>query len=252
MAKQTWVAGNWKMNHGPAEAAAFFDDLEASWSGSVSDRAQARIEDGQLNVALFVPSVSLSTAATRAGRCGIQTGAQNAHGKPNGAFTGEVSGPMLKELGVRLALVGHSERRTLFGETDEGVKARAEGLLGQGFTVMICVGETRAQFERGETADVIRRQLIGSVPQDIPGGKILIAYEPVWAIGTGLVAQKEQIQEAHDKISRVCPGKPILYGGSVTPENLPEILTVENVSGVLVGGASLKPASFLKLVQLAG
>lgn len=240
------------MNHGPADAAAFFDGIEAGWRESVSERAHNRIENGQLNVAVFVPSVSIATVAARSGKLGIQTGAQNAHGKPHGAFTGEISGPMLKELGVRLALVGHSERRTLFGETDEGVKARAEGLLSQGFTVMICVGETRAQFERGETTEVLRRQLIGSVPQDVPGGRILIAYEPVWAIGTGLVANAEQIREAHDKISRVCPGKPILYGGSVTPENLPEILEVEHVNGVLVGGASLKPSSFLKLVQIAG
>lgn len=180
-----------------------------------------------------------------------------------GAFTGEVSGPMLQEIGISTVLVGHSERRQYFGETDESVRKRSESLLAQGFKVILCIGETRTEREQNQTQEILKRQLQGALPEAGKGaasylnGQLVLAYEPVWAIGTGLTATPAQAEEAHQFIrelmiqrfgAEAAQKTPILYGGSVTPENVDSLLACPNVDGALVGGASLKPDGFLRLL----
>ncbi|HUP57234.1 MAG TPA: triose-phosphate isomerase, partial [Bdellovibrionota bacterium] len=208
--------------------------------------------------------VSLETAARVVAQFSafpIEIGAQNAHWEKSGAYTGETSGAMLEELRVRGALVGHSERRQHFSETDELVRRRAEGLLAQGFDVILCVGETRAEREGGKTEHVLERQLTAALSGNVAphlNGRLTIAYEPVWAIGTGLNATPEQAEKAQAFVRRQiasiageksAAATPILYGGSVTPENAAELLAGPNIDGCLVGGASLKPDSFLALLS---
>lgn len=241
------IAGNWKMNHGPQETIAFARALQNKWK---PHKAKALV---------FVPAVSLSTALAefKQKRMAISVGAQNVHFEEKGAFTGEISGPMLKELGIEWTLVGHSERRQYFGETDETVKKRSESHLKQGFKVVLCIGETRAEREAGKTETVIETQMKNGLPNEW-SDRLIIAYEPVWAIGTGLTATPEQAQEAHAftrkqlavKYGEAAAQKTlILYGGSVTPENIKGLLAKPDVDGGLVGGASLKPESFLALLE---
>ena len=186
---------------------------------------------------------------TRLAECveaGLRTFAQNVHWEPEGAFTGEISPPMLLALGVRGSLVGHSERRQYFGETDDGVARRTHAALEAGLEVIACVGETLAQREAGETEDVLRRQV--SVLEPHP--RLVVAYEPVWAIGTGLTATPEQAQEAHAFIKSLLE-VPILYGGSVKPDNAEQLLSQPDVDGALVGGASLDVGSFRAICETA-
>jgi len=186
---------------------------------------------------------------TRLAACvetGLRTFAQNVHWAPEGAFTGEISPPMLLALGVRGSLVGHSERRQYFGETDDGVARRTHAALEAGLEVIACVGETLAQREAGETEDVLRRQV--SVLEAHP--RLVLAYEPVWAIGTGLTATPEQAQEAHAFI-RSLLDVPVLYGGSVKPDNAEGLLSQLDVDGALVGGASLDVDSFRAICETA-
>ena len=173
-------------------------------------------------------------------------GAQNVHWASEGAFTGEVSPPMLRELGVYGAIVGHSERRQYFGETDETAGRRARAALDAGLAVIACVGETEAEREAGETEDVLRRQLAVLEPHD----DLVIAYEPVWAIGTGKTATPQLAQEAHAFIKELIPA-PVLYGGSVKPENAAELHSQPDVDGALVGGASLDVESFATICRTA-
>jgi triosephosphate isomerase len=172
--------------------------------------------------------------------------AQNCHWERDGAYTGEVSAPMLRELGVYGTLVGHSERRQYFGETDETTAKRAAAALAEGLHVIACVGETEAEREAGDTADVLRRQ-VAVLEHD---ENLVVAYEPVWAIGTGKTATPDLVREAHELIKSVLD-VPVLYGGSVKPENAAELLGQADVDGALVGGASLDPASFSSLCQIA-
>jgi triosephosphate isomerase len=258
------VAGNWKMNLGPRETAAFFEDFRARAS-ALGPAARAHLASGALVAAVFPPMLSLEAGARAAGQSSVPVavGAQNVHFKKSGAFTGEISGPMLAELGLRWALVGHSERRQYFGETDETARQRAESLLEQGFRVILCIGESRPEREAGRTADVLTTQLRGAIPDRGKGvaayldGRCAIAYEPVWAIGTGLTASPEQAEEAHqlirkqlwDRFGLEAAGRTqLLYGGSVTPDNADALLACPNVDGLLVGGASLKPESFATLL----
>jgi len=186
---------------------------------------------------------------TRLAACvetGLRTFAQNVHWASEGAFTGEISPPMLLALGVRGSLVGHSERRQYFGETDDGVARRTHAALEAGLEVIACVGETLAQREAGETEDVLRRQV--SVLEAHP--RLVLAYEPVWAIGTGLTATPEQAQEAHAFI-RSLLDVPVLYGGSVKPGNAEGLLSQLDVDGALVGGASLDVDSFRAICETA-
>ncbi len=176
----------------------------------------------------------------------IAVAAQNVHWEAEGAFTGEISAPMLRELGVYGAIVGHSERRQYFGETDETVARRARAALDAGLSVIACVGEVEREREAGETEDVLRRQ-VSVLPAD---EQLVVAYEPVWAIGTGRTATPELAQEAHSFIKSILDVR-VIYGGSVKPENAGELLAQRDVDGALVGGASLDVDSFLSICRSA-
>ena len=223
------IAGNWKMHKGAHEARAFAARLR-----HLPDRA------GDVQIVLCPPYVSLQATLQGLGsESRVQVYAQNVHWELEGAFTGEVSSPMLLELGVKGTIVGHSERRQNFGETDETVRLRAEAALEAGLAVIACVGETEREREAGETETVLQRQ----VPDLPEHERLVIAYEPVWAIGTGKTASPEQAQEAHAFVKSLHAG-PVLYGGSVNPENAPSLLAQPDVDGALVGGASLDPTAF--------
>ena len=221
------VAGNWKMFKGPAETVTFLDSFGPP---------------GGVDVVVCPPFTSLGAAVGR----GIDVYAQNVHWAGEGAFTGEVSAAMLLEIGVVGAIVGHSERRQLFGETDDTVRRRCEAALEAGLRVIACVGETEAEREAGETEAVLRRQ-VAAIP---PHEALVIAYEPVWAIGTGKTATPELAQEAHETIKALHETQ-VLYGGSVKPENAAELMAEPAVDGALVGGASLEPGSFAAICRAA-
>jgi triosephosphate isomerase (TIM) len=221
------IAGNWKMFKTRVDTASFCDAFSPPPG---------------VDVVICPPYTSLSESVAS----GLTTYAQNVHWDDEGAFTGEVSAPMLLEVGVAGAIVGHSERRQHFGETDETAWSRAEHALASGLGVIYCVGEVEAEREAGHTEEVLRRQL--SVLQ--AHERLVIAYEPVWAIGTGRTATPEQAQEAHAFIKSLCD-VPVLYGGSVKPENAEELLGQSDVDGALVGGASLEVDSFTAICQTA-
>ena len=229
------IAGNWKMHKGQEEAAAFCRAL----------RDQLEWVDG-VDVAVCPPFLSLGAAVQALAGTDIAVAAQNVHWEVEGAFTGEVSAPMLFELGVYGAIVGHSERRQLFGETDETVGRRAAAALEAGLWVIACVGETEAEREGGETEAVLRRQAAPLRAHE----QLVLAYEPVWAIGTGKTATPEQAQETHAFLHSLID-VPILYGGSVKPDNAGELLGQPDVDGALVGGASLDVESFAAICQAA-
>jgi triosephosphate isomerase len=225
------IAGNWKMFKGPREARDFVAGFEPP---------------GGVNVILCPAYTSLAAVA----ESGVPTYAQNVHWASEGAFTGEVSAPMLLELGVQGSIVGHSERRQHFGETDETVARRTVSALEAGLGVIACVGESEEEREAGQTELVLRLQ-VESI-RDVAGAheRLVIAYEPVWAIGTGKTATPQQAQEAHAFIKSLVD-VPVLYGGSVKPENADELLSLEDVDGALVGGASLDVDSFTAICQTA-
>jgi triosephosphate isomerase len=193
----------------------------------------------------------------------VAWGAQNVHWETSGAYTGEVSASMLRDLGCRFVIVGHSERRTLFGEDDAAVHRKAQAAIGEGLVPILCVGESEGERERGETDSVLTRQIergAGGLEPGGPGG-LVVAYEPVWAIGTGKTATPEQAQAAHRHLRGllervqgpgIAKGLRILYGGSVNPGNAAELLGLPDVDGALVGGASLEAESFLAIVEAAG
>lgn len=253
------VAGNWKMNHGVQETELFFHDLKKEYLTFMELTDSALFEENRLQVCLIPPYLVLerSKALLRDAPFHVTIAAQNAHWETKGAYTGEISGPMLREIGVTTVLIGHSERRQYFGETDQTVKRRAESLLEQGFQVILCLGETREQYESKKTAEVLSRQVQDGTPE-AHHPHLVIAYEPVWAIGTGITATPAQAEEAHTLLRQLFQkrwGKEsaekvsILYGGSVVPENVDALLTSSQVDGVLVGGASLKAKTFLSLIQ---
>jgi len=228
------IAGNWKMFKGPADAGEFCRGL----------RDTALPDD--VDVVIAPPYVSLSAAVQALAGTEIGVFAQNCHWESEGAFTGEVSAPMLRELGVYGTIVGHSERRQYFGETDETVAQRCRAALEGGLQVIACVGETLAEREAGETDAVLRRQVSVLEADD----NLVIAYEPIWAIGTGKTATPEMAQQAHETIKAVLD-LPVLYGGSVKPENAAELMSQPAIDGALVGGASLDVASFAAICQNA-
>jgi triosephosphate isomerase len=228
------IAGNWKMFKGPAEAGEFCRTL----------RDAALPED--VDVVVAPPYVSLAAAVQVLAGTEIGVFAQNCHWAPEGAFTGEVSAAMLRELGVYGAIVGHSERRQYFADTDETVAQRCRAALADGLHVIACVGESLAEREGGETDAVLRRQVGALEPDD----NLVIAYEPIWAIGTGKTATPEMAQQAHETIKELVD-LPVLYGGSVKPDNAAELLSQTAVDGALVGGASLDVESFAAICQAA-
>jgi triosephosphate isomerase (TIM) len=225
------IAGNWKMFKGPTEARAFFDSFERPEGVDV----------------VFCPPFGSLAAAVESG---AQIYAQNVHWEPQGAYTGEISAPMLRELGVAGSLVGHSERRQLFGETDEMVARRARAALDEGLGVIACVGETLEQRESGDTELVLKIQVEAIAFAAGEHDQLVVAYEPVWAIGTGSTASPEQAEEAHSFIKGLLD-RPVLYGGSVKPENAAELLSQPSIDGALVGGASLEPDSFAAICRAA-
>ena len=239
------VAGNWKMN-GLSGSLAEIDAMR---------RAADAGEAGRAELAVCPPATLLAQAAWRLRGGKLILGAQDCAVEPSGAFTGDISAPMLKDAGAAYVIVGHSERRTLHHEPDALVRAKAEAALKAGLTAIVCVGETRAEREAGQAIEVVSRQLRGSLP---PGGgptTVVVAYEPVWAIGTGLTPTRSDVSEMHKAIRALLVEiyrssgalVRILYGGSVKPSNCQEILTLDDVDGALVGGASLKAEDFLAI-----
>ncbi|MBX2860618.1 MAG: triose-phosphate isomerase [Vampirovibrio sp.] len=248
------IAGNWKMFKTTGETRDFLATLHTSLSGFPNANQLPQI-------ALFPPFTALSTAMQVVDELGasqqIRIGAQNMESRENGAFTGEVSARMLTDLSVPLILVGHSERRQYYSETDESVNQKTQAALRHNLTPVVCVGETLEQRESGQTDEVIKTQVItavqGLAPTDFP--LIVLAYEPVWAIGTGKVCEA-------DEANRVCAlirqtlntqanadNTRVLYGGSVKPDNIEELMKKPDIDGALVGGASLDPASFYQLIE---
>ncbi len=249
MERLPFIAGNWKMNKTVAEAIDLAKQLKASLSG---------IEG--VEVAVAPPFTALFVVRKELEGSPIQLAAQNLFWEEKGAFTGEIAPPMLKEVGCHYVILGHSERRQFFGETDETVNRKVRATLSQGLKVIFCIGETLKEREEGKTFAVIERQLPGGL-KDIRKeemGSIVIAYEPVWAIGTGKTATPEQAEEVHGFIRKklvqlyskeIAEGVRIQYGGSVTPENVKGLMGQENIDGALVGGASLKSETFSKIVR---
>jgi triosephosphate isomerase len=249
MARQKFVCGNWKMFKTRSEA----QELVRALAPLVKDAA------GRVQVAVAPPFTALAAAADALAGTNVQLAAQNCHFDAQGAFTGEVSPQMLKDACVTHCIVGHSERRQLFGETDEGVKKKAAALLRAGILPIVCVGETLAEREGGKTLEVVSRQVRGALDglaaADV--ARLTLAYEPVWAIGTGKTATTAQAQEVHaairqllrDLFAGAADEVRIQYGGSVKPDNAAELMAQPDVDGALVGGASLKAADFSQIVK---
>ncbi|MFO0413409.1 MAG: triose-phosphate isomerase [bacterium] len=246
MKTEKLIAGNWKMN-GLGGSLGEVEALRAA----LAETAPA------CRVALCPPATLIERMARVAGE-GIEIGGQDCRAESHGAFTGDVSAAMLRDAGATLVILGHSERRQGHGETDAVVAAKAEAALSVGLEPIICVGETLEQREAGRAVEVVRGQVMASLPAILAEkGAFAVAYEPVWAIGTGLTPSLEQIEAVHRAvraamIERLGPAgaaRPILYGGSVKPDNAREILAVPEVGGALVGGASLKAADFLGIVR---
>ena len=239
------IAGNWKMN-GLGASLAEVEALRAA----LAEAAPA------CRVALCPPATLVERMARVAGQ-GIEVGGQDCRAETHGAFTGDVSAGMLKDAGATLVILGHSERRQGYGETDALVASKAEAAMASGLSPIICVGETLEQREAGRAVEIVRSQIMGSLPQSLAGRDFAVAYEPVWAIGTGLTPTLEQIEEVHravraamiERLGLADAATPILYGGSVKPDNAREILAVPEVGGALVGGASLKAADFLGIIR---
>jgi triosephosphate isomerase len=247
------IAGNWKMNFGPADSRSFFTDF-STHANSVSGKAE---------VLLCVPFISLESAMDASRKVqGIQIGAQNLHFENDGAYTGEISGSMLKSIGVKYVIVGHSERREYFGESDAVVGKKVTMALSAGLTPILCVGEVLAERKSGAQNAVVERQLRGGLAGLTSDqiARTVVAYEPVWAIGTGETASPEQAQEMHAFIrtqlsiladASVAESVRILYGGSMKPSNAAELLGQADVDGGLIGGASMKADSFYAIVETA-
>jgi triosephosphate isomerase len=239
------VVGNWKMNGSLAQLFELHGIADA-----------ARLAGG-VDVAVCPPFTLIAPAMTRGG--GLAIGAQDCHDKDSGAHTGAVSAPMIKEAGGRLAIVGHSERRAEQNESDPMVRAKAEAALRHGLIAIVCVGETEIERAAGDHWQVVERQLAGSLPDDWEGGELVLAYEPVWAIGTGNVATVADVTEMHTAIRKHLVERfgdlggriRILYGGSVKPDNAAELFACPDVDGALVGGASLTAAQFVPIVEAA-
>lgn len=244
--RKTIIAGNWKMNKTPSEAAELAAEI-------------AKIEGAKCEVLICPPFVDLFFAKKAIEGSNVKLGAQNCHWKESGAFTGEISADMLIEMGCDYVIIGHSERRQYFGETDETVNLRTKAALAKGLKVIMCVGELKEERENGTTNAVIERQVTLGL-KDVTKeemANVVIAYEPVWAIGTGLTATKEQAEEVCAFIRSliekaygkdVAEETTIQYGGSMNAKNAAELLSMPDIDGGLIGGAALKPADFAVIV----
>ena len=240
------IAGNWKMN------------------GLASSLAEAKavadgVGDARARVAICPPAILIHRMSQALAGSKVLVGGQDAHGDDSGAFTGDVSAEMLADAGARLVILGHSERRDAYRETDALVSRKVLAALRHGLEPIVCVGETLDQRKAGEALAVVTRQVMGSLPAELADKAFAVAYEPVWAIGTGLTPTIPEIEEVHESIratlnemfGAAAQTAPILYGGSVKPGNAAEILHASEVGGALVGGASLKAADFLAIVRAA-
>ncbi len=237
------IAANWKMNMTQAEAASFVETFLVE----VSESTDVEI----VIVPPFTAIAAVNSALEQAQH--IRVGAQNMHWERSGAFTGEISPAMLRDLFVRYVVLGHSERRTLFGETDEIVNRKVRAAHEAMLRPIVCVGETLEQRERGDVEKILGSQLRGSLAE-LDGKELhetVIAYEPVWAIGTGKTATPEMAHEAHALVKSIYPVERVLYGGSVKPDNAEELLSQDDVDGALVGGASLEVDSFTAICETA-
>jgi len=236
------VAGNWKMNSGRADGLAL--------ARGVAERARA---PHRCDLLVCPPFTLLAMVGKALAGSGVALGGQDCHPSPSGAFTGCISAEMLKDAGCSHALVGHSERRHTCGETDADVRAKTEAAWRAGLVAIVCVGETRAGREAGQAREIVCGQIAGSIPDGATAEQLIVAYEPVWAIGTGLTPTTADIAEIHAAIRGELPaGTRILYGGSVNPKNAAEILALEEVDGALVGGASLKADDFWAIAEACG
>jgi len=239
------VAGNWKMNGLTASLAEIKAMREAVDAGKA----------GAAELAVCPPATLLAQAAWALKGGKVSLGAQDCHAQASGAFTGDIAAPMIKDAGASYVIVGHSERRQYHGETDAAVKAKAEAALKAGLIAIVCVGETRAEREAGKAIAVVSTQVRGSLPAGGAPETVVVAYEPVWAIGTGLTPTPADVAEVHAAIRKLlgevygAQGAKlrILYGGSVKPANAKELLGLANVDGALVGGASLKAVDFMAI-----
>ena len=242
------IAGNWKMN-----------GLEASLDEARAVAAAVEAHPAAARVAICPPATLIHRLADVLAGSGVAVGAQDCRAEASGAFTGDIAPEMLAEAGADLVILGHSERRAGYGETDAIVAAKVEGALRAGLEPIVCIGETLARREAGETLAVVTGQTRGSLPASLAGKAFCLAYEPVWAIGTGLTPTLEQIDEVHTALRATLvelfgedgARVPILYGGSVKPSNAKEILALADVGGALVGGASLKAEDFLGIIEAA-
>lgn len=245
MSRRPFIAANWKMNKTVSEAVSFVEAF-LPLVISVSDA----------DIVIAPTFISLSSMASKLKGTNVLLSAQNCFYEEKGAFTGEVSPVQLKDLGCDYVIIGHSERRQFFSDTDDVVNKKIKSALKNGLKVIMCIGETLAERNGNQTFDVLKRQIVGGL-KDVELKDIVVAYEPVWAIGTGVTATPEQAQEAHRFIRSeikslygegASEAVRILYGGSVTPETVDSLMLLADVDGALVGGASMKPESFSKIV----
>jgi triosephosphate isomerase len=251
MTRRPYIAGNWKMFKTTSETHAYIGEFLPKLPSDLS-----------IDVSICVPFTSLAAAAAAAGDSPLRVCAQNMHWEDEGAYTGEVSGPMLTEIGIHGVVLGHSERRQQFGETDRALQEKVPAAFRHGLEPILCVGETEEERENDETQRRLRHQVqeaLEKVPDD-QLGDVVIAYEPIWAIGTGKVATPEIAQDAcgfvralvGDRSKAAAERVRVLYGGSVKPGNAAELLALPDIDGALVGGASLDPSGFAEIVAAAG
>ena len=237
------AAGNWKMNG----SLAALDEIRALLADHPAPGC---------DMLICPPATLLAPMAALAAESGLAVGGQDCHAKPSGAHTGDISAPMLRDAGATYVILGHSERRADHGESDADVHAKTRAAWEAGLIAVVCVGETESQRDAGQTLDVVGTQLSGSLPEGATAANTVLAYEPVWAIGTGRTPTLEQIAEVHGfmresltaRFGAEANGMPLLYGGSVKPSNAAEIFAIADVDGALVGGASLKAADFGAIV----
>lgn len=241
------VAGNWKMNGGREQLAVINQIAEASEDDAFSE----------IDMLICPPATLLYVATTLTEDVPLEIGAQDCHAHKSGAHTGDISADMVADCMGSMVIVGHSERRTDHGETNEMVAAKAQAVINAELTAIVCIGETETERKAGQTLDVLKAQLAGSVPDEADALNMVIAYEPVWAIGTGLVPSNEDVKQAHafmrkeliERFGDEGAEMNILYGGSVKPNNAKELMAIENVDGALVGGASLKADDFIAICK---
>ena len=244
------IAGNWKMNGLIADGVKLAADL-AAWTSGDSGAAPVRRD------ILICPPVTLLAAVARAiASSSVLLGAQDCHWAKSGAHTGDISAEMLADQGCRFVIVGHSERRAGHGETDAIVKSKAAAALRAGLTAIVCIGETEAEREAGRTIEIVTRQFHGSLPPGVGAANTVVAYEPVWAIGSGRVPTSDEVKAVHGHLRGLALAATgdgaslrLLYGGSVKPNNAKELMSISNVNGALVGGASLKLEDFTGIIR---